>query len=576
MSDYADRYTDKKISEVDRELKKTYRTAQKQLKTKLSDFNRRFAEKSREKQKQLAAGEITKKEYQDWLTGQVFIRSKINEQLKVVNAVMLDHNQQAINLINTANLDVFAEGYNFSAYLAERDIFASFQVYNTQAVARLILGDPDLLPKWKIDEPKDYRWNAQRVNNIIRQGIIQGKGVPEITDDLCAGLATSNYKKMRMFARTAIGSAEEAGRQKQMNDLAEMGVEVLKKWLATHDGKTRDTHREMDGEEVPYDQPFSNGLMFPKDPTGAAEEIYNCRCVMRTVLPKYENRENYWRENDTIEGQSYEEWKAGKKAKGQVKSKSTVVAGKDITDTWKRNAERFQFGIQDAIHAQGYDGLPTVVSENEFETALKKSGIIAQRGYTAKDKEQLKMYQDALYKGEFFVECKGGSMFGRGMYTAVSIDGTITDAMKQTTEHYANDNGRVETFTFQPGTKLVQYEQLMKEFSGRTLYGNLYDEMMKDVTEDERPYVLTTINGSDDWAAAFESRKKISGERLDQIDNRATALMGKAIEKSREMMVKCDGDIGVFATLRGYDGTICNADKYAVIYNRTKLIIKGD
>lgn len=352
MSDYADRYTDKKISEVDRELKKTYRTAQKELKKKLADFNAKFAGESREKQKQLAAGEITKKEYQDWLTGQVFIRSKINEQLKVVNAVMLDHNKQAMNLINTANLDVFAEGYNFSAYLAERDIFASFQVYNTQAVARLILGDPDLLPKWKIDEPKDYRWNAQRVNNIIRQGIIQGKGVPEITDDLCTGLATSNYKKMRMFARTAIGSAEEAGRQKQMNDLAEMGVEVLKKWLATHDGKTRDTHREMDGEEVPYDQPFSNGLMFPKDPTGAAEEIYNCRCVMRTVIPKYENRDNYWRENDTIEGQTYEEWKAGKKAKGQVKS----VESYDKEIEWLR-AQRQKLFDQDDYDKNVTDGL---------------------------------------------------------------------------------------------------------------------------------------------------------------------------------------------------------------------------
>lgn len=309
MSDYADRYADKRISEVDRELKKTYRTAQQQLKKKLAAFNRKFAEKSREKQQQLADGKITKKEYQDWLTGQVFIRSKIDEQLKLVNAVMLDHNKQAMNLINTANLDVFAEGYNYNAYLTEMDIMASFQVYNTQAVARLILGDPDLLPKWKIDEKKDYQWNSQRVNNIIRQGIIQGKGVSEITDDLCIGLATKNYNKMRMFARTAIGSAEEAGRQKQMDDLADMGVEVFKKWLATHDNVTRDSHRAMDGEEVPYNKPFSNGLMFPKDPTGAPGEIYNCRCVMRTVIQKYEKRDNYWRTNDVVDGKSYKDWK---------------------------------------------------------------------------------------------------------------------------------------------------------------------------------------------------------------------------------------------------------------------------
>lgn len=37
----------------------------------------------------------------------------------------------------------------------------------------------------------------------------------------------------------------------------------------------------MDGETVAYDEPFSNGLMFPGDPsTGDAGEVANCTCVM--------------------------------------------------------------------------------------------------------------------------------------------------------------------------------------------------------------------------------------------------------------------------------------------------------
>lgn len=313
------KYADLKLSHVTKELKKTYRQAQKELKEKLADFNAKFAEKSREKKKQLAAGEITEKEYKDWLTGQVFIRSQFEQNLRQVNAVMLDHNRQAMNLINNGTIDTFAESYNFEAFKCESAMIASFNVYNAQAVARLMLEEPDLLPKWKIDEEKDYVWNASRVNNIIRQGIIQGEGVSEITDRLCEGLSTSNYKKMLMFARTALGSAQEAGRQKQMDDLAGMGVKVEKRWLATLDGVTRDTHRALDNVTIPYNEHFDNGLMFPKDPSGAAREIFNCRCTMRTFLPEYEDaNEGKWRENEIIDGQTYEEWKKGKVKKGEV------------------------------------------------------------------------------------------------------------------------------------------------------------------------------------------------------------------------------------------------------------------
>lgn len=276
MPDYSDRYTDKKISEVDRVLKRTYRTAQTELKKKLADFNKRFNEKSRKKKQQVKDGEITEQEYKDWLTGQVFIRNQWQSQINAVNSVLLDHNKQAIKIINNGTLDVFAESYNFNAFRAESMIAASFTVYNAESVARLILGDPQLLPEWKINEKKDYAWNYDKVNNIVRQAIIQGKGIEEITGELCSRLSTTNESKMRMFARTALGSAQNAGRQKQMEDAAALGIEVNKQWEAAHDSKTRDSHRALDGEEVPYDEEFSNGLMFPKDPTGAPEEVYNC------------------------------------------------------------------------------------------------------------------------------------------------------------------------------------------------------------------------------------------------------------------------------------------------------------
>jgi len=59
-----------------------------------------------------------------------------------------------------------------------------------------------------------------------------------------------------------------------------MGIEMQKQWMATHDGRTRHSHRDIDGETIPIEEEFGNGLMFPADPDGPPEEVYNCRCTL--------------------------------------------------------------------------------------------------------------------------------------------------------------------------------------------------------------------------------------------------------------------------------------------------------
>lgn len=51
-----------------------------------------------------------------------------------------------------------------------------------------------------------------------------------------------------------------------------------KTWHTIIDKHTRDSHRNMDGETVPMDEYFSNGLMYPHDIDGDPSEVVNCRC----------------------------------------------------------------------------------------------------------------------------------------------------------------------------------------------------------------------------------------------------------------------------------------------------------
>lgn len=311
MADYGHKYADKKLSEVDRQLRRVYKQAKDEMNKKLADFNSKFRKLDKEKRSQLREGKITQKEYKDWLSGRVFIRQNWQNKIEQVTKILYDHNNQAMKLINEGRLSTFAENYNFQAFIAEKRMIGLFSIYNTEAVARLMLEKPDLLPKWEIHKKKDYKWNARRVNSVVTQAIIQGKSIDEITGELCDKLSSTNDSKMRMFARTAITGAENAGRQQQMNDAAKLGIEVHKQWEAAHDSRTRPSHRAIDGEEVPYNEDFSNGLEFPGDPAGAPEEVYNCRCTMKTIYPEYEDREAAQKRYDDMEidGESYTDWK---------------------------------------------------------------------------------------------------------------------------------------------------------------------------------------------------------------------------------------------------------------------------
>ena len=60
----------------------------------------------------------------------------------------------------------------------------------------------------------------------------------------------------------------------------EKGADVVKQWDSTLDSVTRESHVKVDGEIRELDKPFSNGLMFPGDPSGGAAEVINCRCAL--------------------------------------------------------------------------------------------------------------------------------------------------------------------------------------------------------------------------------------------------------------------------------------------------------
>ena len=329
MADYGAQVADQAIADLAKQVRKIYEQAAKELQAKLDSFVKRHKAADLKKQAALAAGEITKAQYDLWMTGQVFQKRQWQAKVDQAARIMHNANKTAKDIVQKGRFSVFAENYNYSAFRAEKHfgLNLNFNIFSTDTVSRLINGFPKLLPEWKIDKAKDYVWNYQKIKNSIIQSIIQGEGVEKAVKRLINDLVTQNWNRMRTFIRTAITGAQNAGRQKQMEDAEKMGIHGKKHWLATLDDLTRDTHQELDGQEVPIKEPFKvkvkgkiEEIMAPGDPNALPCLVYNCRCTMFEVYEGID-RTSIRRDMDgnMIKNMNYKQWKAWKEGKGDGK-----------------------------------------------------------------------------------------------------------------------------------------------------------------------------------------------------------------------------------------------------------------
>lgn len=189
-------------------------------------------------------------------------------------------NEQAVAYLNGQLPGAYVSGYNEVASGVNSSIKGySFTLADENTIKNLATSDKTLLPYKKVNGKNDVRWNTQKVNGEVMQGILQGDSASKIAGRLSDVLGMNEASAIRN-ARTSMTSAQNKGRMDMLDDAEEMGIIVKKEWIAALDEHTRDTHAEMDGELQNYDEPFSNGLMYPGDPDGEPAEVYNCRCRM--------------------------------------------------------------------------------------------------------------------------------------------------------------------------------------------------------------------------------------------------------------------------------------------------------
>lgn len=157
----------------------------------------------------------------------------------------------------------------------------AMQAYSIRGVDR-----PELLSHAKLRGGQRIRHVTQTTKNniarIVSNGIEAGISREKMADEILQEYEIQSKSRARLIADQETITTLETGHYDMM---ATSGA-TSKTWHHRPQKHPRDgkdggpNHVAMDGETVPIDGRFSNGLRFPCDPEGPAAETIKCRCYV--------------------------------------------------------------------------------------------------------------------------------------------------------------------------------------------------------------------------------------------------------------------------------------------------------
>lgn len=115
------------------------------------------------------------------------------------------------------------------------------------------------------------------ITQEISRGIASGFFWKDIARNI-SNVSGSGYSNAKRIVVTEGNRIQNTASRNAALDAKAHGADLVKIWDATLDGKTRESHRQVDGEIRELDEKFSHGLDRPGDPSGGAAEVCNCRC----------------------------------------------------------------------------------------------------------------------------------------------------------------------------------------------------------------------------------------------------------------------------------------------------------
>lgn len=255
--------TDKKLKELEKQIKATYTKAYQEMKKEASDI---LAKIELNPDMPLAQKMALMTKY-----------DRLNTLSTQLANTAYNANSMAQKMINNEMVNVYDINYNGDA---ER---LGFGLIDHTAIKKILKQEEN--PFNMISSLRDKEGIRNQMKGQLLSGLLKGESINKIARRL-KDVSEKSLKDSIRIARTETTRVQNSAKMDIGKHGQELGFEMWKRWIATTDGRVREDHLAMNGVEVPQDEPFvlpdGSKVMFPGDISMGAppEQTIQCRCTM--------------------------------------------------------------------------------------------------------------------------------------------------------------------------------------------------------------------------------------------------------------------------------------------------------
>lgn len=359
------------------ELEKTYTEALKDVNAKSAKLYKEFEELTNtlddiedEAEREILKSRIRSKVYQR--NYQEGLKKQVSDTLDKMH-------ENSFKTVSEYLDKCYEDGFVGTMYdLQGQGIPMCFPI-DQEAVTRAVQLDSKISNGLYSHMGEDVSMLKKHITAQVSRGIATGMSYAQIARNL-SGKMTGNYNKpggsfayASRIARTEGHRIQCQAAMDACHNAKDRGCDVVKKWDSTLDGRTRDSHAMVDGEVKELEEKFSNGLMFPGDPSGRAAEVIHCRCALQEVFrldlnSGFTKMNNFTKQLETFESpEAYDDFK---KAFFSKENKQYMNYVSDMEKKYKtKNFEKLLGNMSD----KEYDKFSLMTEKNPI---FIKKGIV--------------------------------------------------------------------------------------------------------------------------------------------------------------------------------------------------------
>lgn len=214
-------------------------------------------------------------------------RSKVYQQQyqqalkKQIEAILEKLHSDEYSTIQEYLNGCYADGFIGAAYSLQAQGIPIITPIDQKAIVQAVQLDSKVVEGYYKHLGVDFDRLKKVIPQEVSRGIASSLPYTDIARNLNNASKSGLYNAKRIV-RTEGHRIQQQSAEDNRNAAKKKGADIVRQWDSTLDGRTRQSHRIVDGEIRELDEKFSNGLRFAGDPNGGAAEVINCRCVTLT------------------------------------------------------------------------------------------------------------------------------------------------------------------------------------------------------------------------------------------------------------------------------------------------------